>query len=177
MSTINAVAPWEGLLHWIGVPTEGVSQNTGNPWKRVDFTLKYVDHQMREKFIVFSLSGPDKVNRLLATPLGTTLRVTWLPDANNYTDTSGAVKWFPKYEAIGFYAVQAQPQSGTQVQQNPAAPQYPPQNGGFVPNTQNVPQQPQFAQPQYPQYPQNYPPQYQQPTYQDNPGDLPPGLM
>lgn len=121
---VNAVSPWEGRLHWVGQVMSGQSQTTGNPWKRVDFTLSYVDAQMQVRYITFSLSGVEKVDRLLTIPLGTTIKVTWRPSGNEYQG-----KWFTKNEAIGIFT----PQSGTQV----AQPQQPPQQYG-----------PQYSQPQ-----------------------------
>ena len=74
-SVVNAVSPWEGKLHWVGQVVSGQSQSTGNPWKRVDFTVSYVDAQLQNKFVTFSLSGVDKVDRLLQIPLGATINM------------------------------------------------------------------------------------------------------
>lgn len=150
-SIVNAVSPFEGRLHWVGQVASGQSQNTGNPWKRVDFTIAYTDLQMQQRFITFSLSGVEKVDRLLSTPLGTVLRVTWKPVSNEYQG-----KWYSRNDAVGFYAPQAQ-QSAQNVQQPQYGQQYAPQQ---------APAQPQ------------YPPQYQQPYqpqgYQPGAGFYPP---
>lgn len=134
---INAVSPFEGKLHWVGQVTSGQSQSTGNPWKRVDFTIAYVDAQLQNRYVTFSLSGVDKVDRLLQIPIGSTIRVTWRPSGNEYQG-----KWYPKVEALGIFY---------QAQQQVQAPQY---------GQQFAPQQQGYAQPQYQQ------PQYQQPAQQ-----------
>ena len=72
----NAVAPWEGALEWVGEPNEGKTQ-AGKEWKSVDFTLKYTDGQMNEKFITFSAFGVERVDKLLSLPIGTMLKVVW----------------------------------------------------------------------------------------------------
>lgn len=129
-SVVNSVSPWEGKLHWVGQVVSGQSQSTGNPWKRVDFTVSYVDAQLQNKFVTFSLSGVDKVDRLLQIPLGATIRVTWRPSGNEYQG-----KWYPRVDAIGvFYNQGQQPVQNPQYQ----AQQYPPQQQGY-------------GQPQYPQ--------------------------
>lgn len=92
---VNAVAPWEGVLDWVGEPNEGEGKN--GKWKSVDFVLKYQDHQMNEKFITFSAFGVDKVDKLLAIPKGTAIKVVWWPDANHVERTG---KWYPKNTAI-----------------------------------------------------------------------------
>lgn len=125
---VNMVAPYEGVLEWVGAPNGGVSQNSGNEWKTVDFVLKYMDHQMQDQHIVFSLSGVDKVNRLLATPVGTRIRVTWTPGARKWVNQQGETKWFAQYNALGFLAINDnnaapqgyQQQPRTQYNQQPA---------------------------------------------------------
>ena len=77
---INAVAPWQGTLEWVGEVRSG--QGTKGTWKSVDFCLKYTDHQMAEKYIVFSAFGEDKVDKLLSLAIGTELKVVWWPEAN-----------------------------------------------------------------------------------------------
>lgn len=149
---VNIVAPWQGRLKWVGKPAEGTSNTTGNPWKRVDFVVSFINSQMQEENICFSMSGVEKVNRLLGTPLGTEIIVTWKPSANEYQG-----KWYPKLDAIGFrpaqqlaphqvppqqqYPQQAAPyqggfqQAGGQYQQPAYHPSYQPQQGGFVQNS------------------------------------------
>ena len=43
---VNIVAPWQGKLKWVGKPVEGTSNTTGNPWKRVDFVISFINGQM-----------------------------------------------------------------------------------------------------------------------------------
>lgn len=137
---VNAVAPWEGQLIWVGTPNGGVSQN-GQEWKSVEFTLKYQDMRLQEKHIVFSAFGLDIVNRILSTPLGTNVRVTWSPDARQGQDG----RWWGKFSVFGFTAVQPtapapQPQPQAPAYQQPA-PQY------AQPGTQMPPQAQAFQQP------------------------------
>lgn len=131
--TVNAVAPYQGILHWVGQPAQGVSQATGQPWKSVQFVVKYIDSQMKEQFIVFDLTGVELVDRLLATPAGTEIRVSWRPSARQWTDQQGQTKWFAQYSAFGFVVV-------PQEQQQAPMPQPAPQPyGGY-------PQQPVYQQ-------------------------------
>ena len=137
---VNAVAPWEGQLLWVGTPNGGVSQN-GQEWKSVEFTLKYQDMRLQEKHIVFNAFGADIVNLILSTPLGTNVRVTWSPDARQGQDG----RWWGKLQVFGFTAVQptttaTQPQQQFQNYQQPA-PQYAPQG------TQMPQQAPMYHQP------------------------------
>lgn len=167
MPVVNAVAPFEGRLHWVGDVREGQSQTTGNEWKQANFVLAYTNHQMQEAFIAFSCSGVDRVNKLLSLPLGTLIKVSFIPSARSYTDQEGKVKWFGSNDAISINPVQ-----GVAVQ--PAA--YPPQDGIAQPTypqqgTQipgRVQRQPQY-QPQQPAY------QPQAPAYQPTSGYPQPG--
>lgn len=146
---VNALAPWEGTIVWVGQPTGGTSQKTGNEWKAVDFAIKWTNQQMHEKHIVFSLFGLEKVNKLLQMPIGAQVRVTWEPDANHYTDQQGKEKWFPRCNAISVIEVRQQmptypvPQPG---------PQYGNQQPSYGPTPYPAPSAPK-AGPQYgPQY-------------------------
>ena len=151
MPVVNAVAPFEGRLHWVGDVREGQSQTTGNEWKQANFVLAYTNHQMQEAFIAFSCSGVDRVNKLLSLPLGTLIKVSFIPSARSYTDQEGKVKWFGSNDAISINPVQ-----GVAVQ--PAA--YPPQGG--------------IAQPTYPQQGTQIPGQFQrQPQYAPQPAYQP----
>lgn len=148
---VNAVAPWEGALVWVGTPNGGFSQS-GQEWKSVDFTLKYQDHQMQERFITFSVFGLDKVNKLLSTPIGTVIRVTWVPETREARQQDGSVKWWPKLSALNIATPQAQPvQQPQQGYGQPAYPQYP-QQGTAIP-----PQAPAYQQPQQPLFQQPAP--------------------
>ena len=116
---LNVVAPFRGVIEWKGQPSQGVSQQTGNPWANVDFVLKYIGQNMREELILFTLSGPERVNALMATPIGTEVKVWWRPGARPWTDQMGQVKYFGQNAA---YAVQpvAPETDPAQVQQMPA---------------------------------------------------------
>lgn len=115
---VNAVAPWEGELVWVGEPNSGKTQN-GKEWMSVDFTLKYQDSQMNEKHITFNVFGADKVEKLLKMPEGTMLKVVWWPDANEARNG----KWYPKLSAISIGLAQTQKQPATE---KVAAPYFPP---------------------------------------------------
>lgn len=99
-------APYKGTLEWVGTPKEGTSRN-GTQWKMVDFTLKYLDHQMQEKFIVFSLSGVERVNKILSTPIGSEIIVSWEPSGRVW-ENGGETKWFPVITAIGIRTQETQ---------------------------------------------------------------------
>lgn len=124
--TINAVAPYQGAIEWIGQPANGVSQSTGSAWANVDFVLKYLNHNMREEMICFTLSGPDKVNELVKMPLGTQVKVWWRPTVRKWVDAQGQTKWFPQFSAFSVTVVQpeAQPTDPSAQPQQPVAPQY-----------------------------------------------------
>ena len=136
---VNAVAPWEGQLIWVGTPNGGFSQTNGQEWKSVEFALKYTDMRLQEKHIVFSAFGLDIVNRILSIPIGTQVRVTWGPDARSSQQQDGSVKWYGKFSAFGVTAVQ---QTATQVVTQPSQQVY----------QQPAPQQ--FAPPASPAYQQ-----------------------
>lgn len=93
------VSPFHGVLEWVGKPKRGTSQS-GNEWKSVNFTLKYLDSQMREQYITFTLSGPDKVDRFLSLQMGTEIKVSWRPISTKYTDKEGMEQWFPQLSAF-----------------------------------------------------------------------------
>ena len=98
---INAVAPWEGELVWIGEVNRGKT-NSGAEWKSVDFTLKYTDHQMNEKYITFSLFGAAKVSSF-SYPLGTWLKVVWWPESTQAKNG----KYYSKNSVIAYYKIDA----------------------------------------------------------------------
>ena len=116
---VNAIAPWEGKIAWVGTPSGGVSQQTGEEWKSVEFVLAYTDSKLQERHIHLSAFGVDKVNRILSVPLGTTVRVTFSPTAREYNG-----KWYGKNEV---YGITIQPQAQAQPQPAPqyTQPQYP----------------------------------------------------
>lgn len=143
---VNAIAPWEGRLVWVGTPNGGFTQS-GEEWKSVDFVLSYTDGKLQERNICLNAFGTEKVAKLLSTPIGTTLRVVFQPTAREYNE-----KWFGKNEAFWITVVQ-------------------PQQTAPAPQPQYVQQPPQYQQPapSYPQYGTQIPPQapaYQQPAPQ-----------
>lgn len=144
---VNAIAPWEGKLVWVGTPNGGQSQN-GEEWKSVEFVLSYTDSKLQERNIIFNAFGLEKVNRLTSMPLGTMLRITFQPTARQYND-----RWYGKNEVFGISVIQTQapaPQPQP-VQQIP--PQFattmPPQAPAYAPSPQFV-QQPVAPAPTQP---------------------------
>ena len=167
---VNAVAPWEGQLIWVGTPNGGFSQTSGQEWKSVEFAVKYTDMRLQEKHIVFSAFGLEIVNRILSIPIGTTVRVTWSPEARSAQQQDGSVKWYGKLSAFGVTAVQ---QTAAQPTTQPAQ-QYAPQpqfHQQAAPAPQQAPAYPAqpaaYPQPQYAITPQAVP----QPPVQDD--DIP----
>ena len=149
---VNAVAPWEGQLIWVGTPNGGFSQQTGQEWKSVEFALKYTDMRLQEKNIVFSAFGLDITNRILSIPLGSTVRVSWSPSARQGQDG----RWWGKCEAFGVTAVQPQAAPLQVAQPTAPAPQaYAPQGYQQFPQTgtQVPPQAPAYQQPVPPSAP------------------------
>ena len=127
MDYINMVAPYQGVLEWVGGPKEGTSQS-GNEWKNVNFTLKYLDSQMREQFITFTLTGAGKVDKLLSLPMGTEIKVSWRPISNKYTDKNGVEQWFPQLSAFNVVPIRKEPEdlpAATDQAQRPQAPHTP----------------------------------------------------
>jgi hypothetical protein len=134
---VNAIAPFEGKLIWVGTPNGGNTQS-GEEWKSVEFVISYTDGKLQERNICLNAFGVDRVNRILSTPLGTMLRVTFQPTARQYNE-----KWYGKNEVFGITVIQPQAQP-----QQPA-PQYPPQYP--VQGTQMPPQTPAYQAPVYQQ--------------------------
>jgi hypothetical protein len=127
----NSISPFEGSLVWVGTPNSGTSQSTGQPWKMVDFVLKYTDHKMQEQYIALTASGVERVDKLIALPLGTMLRVEFQISARK-SEYNGQERWWGALNvfritpvAQGHPAQQAAPQQP--VQQGLNFPQYPPQ--------------------------------------------------
>ena len=158
---VNAVAPWEGQLVWVGTPNGGFSQQTGQEWKSVDFALKYIDMRLQEKHIVFSAFGLDIVNRILSFPIGTHVRVTWSPDARMAQQQDGSVKWYGKFSAFGVTNIQQTQQAAPQPTAQPT-PQgyaaYPQQGTAIPPQAPAYQAQPSYQQPQQRPAPQAAPP-------------------
>ena len=121
---INAVAPWQGTLEWGGEVRSG--QGTKGTWKSVDFCLKYTDHQMAEKYIVFSAFGEDKVDKLLSLAIGTELKVVWWPEANQ----SRNGMYYGKNSVLSIGLAQPEAKSAdTKIRR----PDFPQQSSGPIP--------------------------------------------
>ena len=96
---VNAVAPFEGVLEYVG------EVNSGSNWKSVDFAIRYTDHQMNENLICFNAFGEDKVNKIINLPLGTPLKVVWWPKTNQSKSTG---KCYPMNAAINISVVKGE---------------------------------------------------------------------
>ena len=119
MATINSVSPWEGELVWKGEVRSGKT-NSGAEWKSMEFTLRYEDQQMNEKFITFSLFGAAKVSSAEKYPIGSWLKVVWWPESSQGRDG----KYYPKNSVIAVYPADAPAKSAdTKI----TAPDYPQQ--------------------------------------------------
>ena len=90
----NKVSPWEGELAWKDEPRTGTSKN-GKAWSSIDFALAFNDKQGNEQHIVFNVFGNEKVNTIVATDIGTVIRVDWRPIAREYNG-----KWYGKNDVI-----------------------------------------------------------------------------
>ena len=128
---VNAIAPWEGKLVWVGTPNGGFSQN-GEEWKSVEFVLSYTDGKLQERNIYLNAFGTEKVNRLVSTPVGTMLRVTFQPTAREYNG-----KWYGKNEVFGITVLQPESQVRQAPQQGTAMP---PQTPAYQQSAQVFPQ-------------------------------------
>lgn len=135
---VNAIAPFEGKLIWVGTPNGGNTQS-GEEWKSVEFVISYTDGKLQERSIFLNAFGVDRVNRILNTPLGTMLRVTFQPTARQYNE-----KWYGKNEVFGIAVVNQQPEQAP-------APQYAPQPTYPAQGTQMPPQTPAYQPPVYQQ--------------------------
>ena len=112
---VNAIAPYEGELVWVGTPSSGQTRSN-EEWKSVDFVLKYTDGRMQENHICLNAYGVDKVNRIINFPIGTTLRVTFQLSAREYKD-----KWYGKNEVLGITVVNDQKKEEPKPQPAPTA--------------------------------------------------------
>lgn len=150
----NSVSPYEGALVWVGQPSSGISQTTGQTWKVVDFVLKYTDGQMQERFIALNASGVERVDKLLSLPLGTILRVDFQITARK-SEYNGQEKWWGTLSVFRITPVpQQQAQTGPTAQSQPVQqgqnfPPYPPQQQayGAQPAMQQPIQQPMMPMP------------------------------
>ena len=119
---VNAVAPWQGYLHWLGNIREGNGKN--GPWAFADFTLKYSDHKMQEKYITFTISDVDKVKMLKGLQIGTPLKVGWMPDA---TENTQSERWYPTNRAYNVSVIQAVEQPTAPKPEKITVPNFPAQ--------------------------------------------------
>lgn len=143
---VNAIAPWEGKLVWVGTPNGGFSQN-GEEWKSIEFVLSYTDSKLQERKIYLNAFGTEKVNRIMSTPIGTTLRVTFQPTAREYNG-----KWYGKNEVFGITPVVPQSAPAPAPVQQPQYAQ-PQQMPAYTPmGTAMPPQAPVYQQPVQPQF-------------------------
>lgn len=130
----NSISPFEGSLVWVGTPNSGTSQFTGQPWKMVDFVLKYTDYKMQEQYIALTASGVERVDKLITLPLGTMLRVEFQISARK-SEYNGQEKW---WGALNVFRITPMAQEQPAQQ---ATPRQPVQQG------LNPPQQPVYQQP------------------------------
>lgn len=117
---VNAVAPWKGHLHWLGNIREGVGKNN-NEYAFADFTLKYTDSKMQEKFITFSIGDVEKVQMLKGLEIGTPLKVFWVPDT---AEDQQRDRWYPSLRAYNVSVVEEAKPADTKVRR----PDYPQQS-------------------------------------------------
>ena len=114
---VNAVAPWVGYLQWVGNIREGQGKN--GPYAFADFTLKYTNSKMEEKYITFSVSDVEKVEFLKSLETGTPLRVSWFPDSSEFSREGAAeTRWYPSLRAynIGLAKTGERAKEGNQRQ-------------------------------------------------------------
>lgn len=134
----NAVAPWKGYLHWLGNIREGETKS-GAEYAFADFTLRYTDHKMQEKYITFTASSVSTVDTLKRTPLDTPLRVYWTPEAKEDTQRD---RWYPSYNAYSVSVIRedASPRQ-QQHRQAPANQQAEPQRSrsNYTPSNDDLP--------------------------------------
>lgn len=138
---VNAVAPWQGFLHWVGNIREGNGRN--GEYAFADFVLRYTDHKMKEKYITFSTGNIDNVEKLKQLQIGTPLRVMWYPESSEDQQRD---RWYPSYQAYFISVIelgdsQPQPQKQQAVPQQAATPQ---SNEGWK-NPYTPPAQPQYS--------------------------------
>lgn len=117
---INSISPFEGALVWIGQPSSGTSQSTGLPWKVVDFVIKYIDRNMQEQNMLLTASGVERVDKLLAIPLGTILRVNFQISARK-SEYNGQEKWWGSLNVMSITPVINQQPAQQQQQTAPTA--------------------------------------------------------
>ena len=153
---VNAVSPWEGQLVWVGTPSGGISQQNGQEWKSVEFTLKFTDTKLQESYITFNAFGLDRVAKLQSLPIGTRLRVTWYPESRRSTGNGGDERWWSKNQVFGITEIR---EAQTAPAPQPQAPQYGqqyPQQGTAMPQAPAYAPQPVQSAQIFPQKPQSF---------------------
>lgn len=98
------IAPYRGILVWVGKPNAGTSLQ-GTDFKVVQFAIKYLDWQMKEQYMVFTISGTQRVDRFLKIPINTEITVCWKPHARKWVDPNGEIKWFATFAAFAVKVV------------------------------------------------------------------------
>ena len=88
----NTIAPFEGELVWLGKMRQGRSQS-GKDWQSIDFVIKFKDGNYDSQLHI-SAFGAEKVGLLMATEIGSMLRVEWFPKSREYNG-----KWYTNAEA------------------------------------------------------------------------------
>lgn len=96
----NTITPWVGKLVWVDTPRSGKNKN-GNEWKSVDFTISYTNDQGVSFYATFNAFGEQKVDKILATPLWSTVKLMWRPNAHEYNN-----RWYPKLEVYDYAVLQ-----------------------------------------------------------------------
>ena len=139
---VNAVAPWKGYFHWIGNVREGKSKS-GNDYAFFDFTLKYSDHKMQEKYMTFSCGSVETLELLKKIDYGTPLKVYWSPDARENTQNE---RWYPTNTAYNVSVIQDE---GPVKLEKAEAPK--PAQSGYAP----MPKAPSYPQPVPPMPPED----------------------
>ena len=88
----NTIAPFEGELVWLGKMRQGRSQS-GKDWQSIDFVIKFKDGNY-DSNLNLQAFGAEKVGLLMATEIGSVLRVEWFPKSREYNG-----KWYTNAEA------------------------------------------------------------------------------
>ena len=131
---VNAVAPWVGYLQWVGNIREGQGKN--GPYAFADFTLKYSNSKLEEKYITFTVSNVEQVEFLKGLDLGTALRVSWFPDTSEFS-RGDDTRWYPSLRAynIGLAKVTepAKPAQPSQPAPAPVKHAAPKPQSGYAP--------------------------------------------
>ena len=123
---INKIAPFEGELVWLGEMRQGRTQR-GKDWQSIDFVIKYSDGQYDHQLCINAF-GSEKVALLMATPIGSRLRVEWVPESHEYND-----KWYTKASATEIKVVDQQEQEEPAKEEPQQATALPPSAPAYTP--------------------------------------------